>query len=173
MGEEPGRFAADFVLHEPAGPASIWARSVSGGESLEVMSLGSSIFEIPAELPAGYLIVGDAASLPAINAVLRTIPAEVEIKVYLEQHDPLDQQIPMAKHPKAQIAWAERDDADTLAKAIESRDLTGWRVWAAAESGSLKTLRTRLKGELGVPKSHAEIRAYWIEGKAMGNQWRG
>lgn len=45
---ETGRFAVDMVLHEPAGPATRWARTVEPGASIAAMSLmGSSRFEVP------------------------------------------------------------------------------------------------------------------------------
>src|SRR5689334_18497363 len=37
-----GRFAVDVVLHEPAGPASLWARSVEPGTTIAVMCLMGS-----------------------------------------------------------------------------------------------------------------------------------
>ena len=43
-----GRFAVDVVLHDPAGPASLWARTVEPGATIAVMSLmGSSRFDTP------------------------------------------------------------------------------------------------------------------------------
>ncbi|BDB43783.1 hypothetical protein IWGMT90018_42290 [Mycobacterium kiyosense] len=60
-----GRFAVDVVLHEPAGPASTWARNVAPGASIAVMVLmGSTRFDVPEEQPAGYLLIGDSASIP-------------------------------------------------------------------------------------------------------------
>ncbi|MBQ0826121.1 siderophore-interacting protein [Streptomyces tagetis] len=37
-----GEFAVDFVLHEPAGPASTWARRAEPGTTVRVTSLGST-----------------------------------------------------------------------------------------------------------------------------------
>lgn len=60
-----GRFAVDVVLHDPAGPASRWARTVQPGATIAVMALmGSSRFDVPDEQPAGYLLIGDSASIP-------------------------------------------------------------------------------------------------------------
>jgi len=43
-----GRFAVDMVLHDPAGPASLWARTVERGATIAVMSLmGSARFDVP------------------------------------------------------------------------------------------------------------------------------
>src|SRR5690606_38083056 len=67
---DTGRFAVDFVLHEPAGPASAWARRAEPGTTVQVTSLGSTRFDPPEDPHAGYLLIGDAASIPAINGVL-------------------------------------------------------------------------------------------------------
>src|SRR6201998_3212133 len=59
-----GRFAVDIVLHDPAGPASLWARAVKPGATIAVMSLmGSSRFDVAYVQPSGQLLVGDSASV--------------------------------------------------------------------------------------------------------------
>ncbi len=71
---ESGRFAVDVVLHEPSGPASHWAARAEPGMTLPVVALGSKGFAVPDELPAGYLLIGDSASIPAINSILDRPP---------------------------------------------------------------------------------------------------
>ncbi|MCT6647215.1 siderophore-interacting protein, partial [Enterococcus faecalis] len=60
----------DFALHD--GLATRWAQDAKPGDTLEVTLLGSS-FELPVPAPAGYVLVGDTASLPAINSLLAAI----------------------------------------------------------------------------------------------------
>ena len=101
-----GRFAVDVVLHDPAGPASLWARTVEPGATIAVMSLmGSSRFDTPDEQPAGYLLIGDSASIPGINGIIGIVPDDVPIEVYLEQHDDNDRLIPLAQHPRLRVHW--------------------------------------------------------------------
>jgi NADPH-dependent ferric siderophore reductase len=67
----------DFAMHD--GVATRWARDAAAGDVLEVTVLGSN-FTLPTPSPAGYVIVGDTASLPAINSLLAAIddaPAQV------------------------------------------------------------------------------------------------
>lgn len=167
--QDSGTFACDFVLHEPAGPASAWAATAEPGTTVQATSLGSTRFDLPEELPAGYLLMGDAASTPAINAILSELPAEVPAEVYLEEHDPDDRLIPLTHHPRATIRWVTRVDETTLAAAIEARDWSDWYVWTASESGSLKLLRKRLKEEFGFPRSETHAQAYWYYGRAFGS----
>jgi ATP-binding cassette subfamily B protein IrtA len=167
---ETGRFAVDVVLHEPAGPASTWAATVTPGATIPVMALmGSTRFDQPEEPPAGYLLIGDAASIPGINGIIGAAGDEVPVELYLEQHDENDRLIPITEHPRLRVHWVTRRDETSLAEAIEARDWSNWYAWATPEANTLKHVRTRLR-EFGFPKSEVHAQAYWNAGKAMGKQ---
>jgi ATP-binding cassette subfamily B protein IrtA len=166
-----GRFAVDVVLHDPAGPASLWARAVEPGATIAVMSLmGSSRFDTPLEQPAGYLLIGDSASIPGINGIIGVVPDDVPIEAYLEQHDDGDTLIPLAQHPRLRVHWVARRDETSLAAAIENRDWSDWYAWATPEATTLKHVRTRLRDDFGFPKSEVHAQAYWSAGRAMGTR---
>ncbi|HTX97914.1 MAG TPA: ABC transporter ATP-binding protein/permease [Mycobacterium sp.] len=166
-----GRFAVDIVLHDPAGPASLWARTVQPGATIAVMSLmGSSRFDVPDEQPAGYLLIGDSASIPGMNGIIGVVPDDVPIEMYLEQHDDNDLLIPLAPHPRLRVHWVDRRDAKSLAAAIESRNWSNWYAWATPEATALKHVRTRLCDKFGFPKSELHAQAYWSAGRAMGTR---
>lgn len=165
-----GTFSVDFVLHEPAGPASAWAVQAEAGQSVQAMTMGSSPFTVPAEPPAGYLLIGDSASTPALNGIIETIPAEIPIELYLEQHEPDDVLIPLADHPRLRVHRVPRTGPESLAVAIEPRDWSNWYAWCAPESASLKAVRSLLRDDFGFPKSEIHQQAYWIEGRAMGKR---
>jgi ATP-binding cassette subfamily B protein IrtA len=164
-----GRFAVDVVLHDAAGPASLWARTVEPGATIAVMSLmGSSRFDTPDEQPAGYLLIGDSASIPGINGIIGVVPDDVPIETYLEQHDDNDALIPLARHPRLRVHRVNRRDEKSLAAAIENRDWSDWYAWATPEATTLKHVRTRLRDDFGFPKSEIHAQAYWSVGRAMG-----
>lgn len=166
-----GRFAVDVVLHEPAGPASQWARAVQPGATIAVMALmGSSRFDAPEQQPAGYLLIGDSASIPGMNGIIGVVPGDVPIEMYLEQHDANDPSIPIAEHPRLRVHWVARRDEKSLAAAIESRDWSDWYAWATPEATVLKHVRARLRDEFGFPKSEVHAQAYWSAGRAMGTR---
>lgn len=166
-----GRFAVDIVLHDPAGPASSWARTVQPGATIAVMALmGSSRFDVPDEQPAGYLLIGDSASIPGMNGIIGVVPDDVPIEMYLEQHDDNDTLIPVAQHPRLRVHWVVRHDEKSLAAAIESRDWSNWYAWVTPEATTLKQVRARLRDEFGFPKSEVHAQAYWSAGRAMGTR---
>jgi ATP-binding cassette, subfamily B, bacterial IrtA/YbtP len=168
---DAGRFAVDVVLHDPAGPASKWARTVEPGATIAVMSLmGSSRFDTPEEHPAGYLLIGDAASIPGINGIIGIVPDDVPIEVYLEQHVDDDRQIPVAQHPRLRLHWVGRQDEKSLATALETRDWSNWYCWATPEATTLKHVRARLRDDFGFPKSEIHAQAYWSAGREMGTR---
>ena len=164
-----GEFAVDFVLHEPAGAASAWAATAKPGDSLAVGSLGSSKFDVPEELPAGYLLIGDSASIPGLSGIIAALPHDVAIELYLEEHGENDRLIPIPDHPMLRTHWVPRTGPESFAPAIEDRDWSDWAAWVAVESASLKHLRQRLRDDFGFPKSEVYALAYWIEGRSMGS----
>jgi ATP-binding cassette subfamily B protein IrtA len=167
---DSGRFAVDVVLHEPSGPASHWAARAEPGMTLPVVSLGSRGFHVPDELPAGFLLIGDSASIPAINSIVAVIPADVDVEVYLERHSADDDLIPLEDHPRRTLHWVDRTDDLSLATAIEDRDWSDWYAWAGPEAGSLKHLRKRLREAFGFPKTDLHAQAYWTQGREMGSR---
>ncbi|SBS74535.1 Iron import ATP-binding/permease protein IrtA [uncultured Mycobacterium sp.] len=166
---DTGRFAVDIVLHEPAGPACAWASAAEPGMTIPVVSLGSTRFEVPEELPAGFLLIGDSASIPAINSIVAALPPDVDIEVYLERHCDDDELIPLTEHPRRRLHWVSRTDDTSLAAAIEDRDWSNWSAWAGPEAGALKHLRKRLKDSFGFPKTDVKAQAYWTQGREMGS----
>ncbi len=167
---EAGEISIDVVIHEPAGPACRWAVAARPGMTIPVVAFGSARFEIPEDLPAGFLLIGDSASIPAINSILAALPADVDVEVYLERHDPDDELIPLTEHPRRRLHWVDRADETSLAAAIEARDWSNWYAWAGPEAGSLKHLRKRLKEQFGFPKADVHAAAYWTFGRAMGSR---
>lgn len=164
---DTGAFACDFVLHEPAGPASSWAKAATPGMTVPVTALGSSAFEVPEEPPAGYLLIGDSASIPGITGIIGAVPDEIAIELYLEEHDEDERLIPLPEHPRLRIHRVPRRDAGSLAASIADRDWSDWKAWVACESASLKMLRARLRA-FGFPKTEVHAQAYWIQGRTMG-----
>lgn len=165
---EAGTFACDFVLHEPAGPASKWCRTCRAGDEVPATIYGSRAFAVSEPEPAGYLVIGDAASLPAVSSILETIPDHIEVEVILEWSEEWEHDIPMAHHPRATVSRVRRDfTGDRVIAALAGRDWSNWSAWVAGERATTKTVKPALI-EMGFPKADVKVTAYWMHGKAFG-----
>lgn len=166
-----GALDIDFLLHEPAGPASAWAGAATPGQQVIAQSLGSTSYS-PLDGADGLLLVGDAASLPAVNAILRAAPTAPSITVLLEQAHAEDDLIPVTDHPNAVVTWVPRRGTASLASAVAERAAPGLQIWAAGETASLKAVRPVLRDLFGASRKSSHVQAYWIEGRAMGTERR-
>ena len=127
-------------------------------------------FEVPPENPpSGYLLVGDSGVTTGHETVIATIPDDIPIELYFEQHDPHDRALLMTVSLCLRVHWVQRGDTTTLAAAWENRDWSDWYMWAGPETGTLKEVRN-------APRSSASRTAetythgYWAQGKAMGRE---
>lgn len=163
-----GTITIDFVLHEPSGPASTWAARAEAGDRIGAMSMGSTEVSFAGEdQPEGYLMIGDAASVPAIRSLVAEAPAHVPVRVYLEEHSESDRDLPFVSHPCLDVRWVPREGPESLARAVDPGDYRGWYAWATPEFRSLRVLKPRLK-EWGLARGRLHAQAYWIEGRGGG-----
>lgn len=177
--EESEQLTLEFVIHEPSGPASYWAAHARVGDQIATTRWGAPRFEPPTPAPAGYLLVGDPASMPAINSILGEIaalPGKTAVAVYLEYtHDDdctlLDEGLLEESGMDVHVTWVRRTgDPLALLRAIEAgstRDFSDWFAWVTVETAATKAVRAKLK-EWGFPKTHLKSQGYWSAGKEMG-----
>ena len=95
----------EFALH--GGVASRWAQEARPGDTIDVTVLGSN-FTLPEPAPKGYVIVGDTASLPAIDSLLTAI-GDASARVFLEAGHDDDKQWPVAR--SADVVWMDRKNS--------------------------------------------------------------
>ncbi|MDA0566689.1 siderophore-interacting protein [Streptomonospora sp. S1-112] len=183
---DDGTFALDFVLHTTPGPAGDWARAAAVGDELEVALTPARI-----GLPQGtshVLLAGDATALPAINSWLAAIPAEVPVRVLIEDGHPDTGALPQAQRPasaaSADWRWVAptADRGAALARAVHAAApkgdgpaegrangaAGGLYVWAAGERALIKRLRTVLRESLRLERSRFHTQYYWIDGRSAG-----
>ena len=109
------------------GLATRWAQDAAAGDVLEVTVLGSN-FALPTPDPAGYVIVGDTASLPAINSLLGAI-GDTPAQVFLEAGHDDDRELPITGGHA--VTWVDRKNAgQALVEAVSAS--------AFARRGSLR-----------------------------------
>lgn len=154
---ETGTVDIDFAMHD--GIATRWARNATVGDTLEVTVLGSD-FSIPEPAPAGYVIVGDAASLPAINSLLEAI-GDAPAQVFLESAHDNDREIPTGR---ADVTWIDREnDGAALVKAVAEAafDAPDHFGWVACDNRTTRAVAKVLRDDYKIPRKAVKARAYW------------
>lgn len=172
LDEASEQMTLEFVLHDPAGPACTWAKGAEPGDRIAATRWGTPRYIAPVPAPAGYLLVGDAAALPAINGILGELFDDVPIEVYLEYTYDDEGTLPIVRRSGLRVTWVRRTgDSDELLRAIEVRDYSDWFAWVTAETEATKAVRARLK-EWGFPKSHLKAQGYWKQARRWGRPAR-
>lgn len=154
---EAGTLDIDFAIHD--GVATRWAGGAQPGDVLEVTVLGSN-FSLPQPQPAGYVIVGDTASLPAINSLLDAI-GDAPARVFLEAGHDDDREIPVVG--EAEVTWVDRDDQGLVdavsASAFDAGDHFGW---VACNNRTTRAVAKVFREEYGIPRKSIKAQAYWV-----------
>ena len=151
-------FDVEFALHD--GIASNWARDARPGDTIEATVLGSK-FAIPEPRPAGYVIVGDSASLPAINSLLTAI-GDAPARVFLEAGYDEDRDLPVARD--AGITWVDRKNAgETLLEAVRSAAFNAGDHfgWVGCDTRTTRSVVKVLREDFGISRKSIKAQGYW------------
>jgi NADPH-dependent ferric siderophore reductase len=177
---DPDEIDIDFVLHTPAGPASAWAARAVAGDN--VLILGPAIADNrairfrPPEDTDLVVVWGDATALPAVSAILESLPAGLPARVWLEVHDAGDIQ-DLETAADAEITWLVHDGPNHTPDRAEGSPMTLGALreahlppaerpyaWIAGESSCVKALRRHFVGERGFDRRRVTFVGYWREG---------
>ena len=167
------QIAVDFVLHEPSGPASTWARTCAPGDQLPITFYGGEDgFRTLDPPPAGYLLLGCMASYPAIQAITAIIQdthPDLPVHILMEAHDPLDYAMPLPTGSTITADWVDPlPDGQAFVHAIGGQDYTGWYAWIAGEGRSTRHAKTYLQRECGATRATIQATAILVRSLA----WR-
>ncbi|WP_406372053.1 siderophore-interacting protein [Streptomyces sp. NBC_00647] len=179
---DPDEIDIDFALHGmepgaavPAGPASRWASAARAGD--RVVLLGPAVednrairFRPPADTDL-VVLWGDETAVPAVSAILESLPAGLRVRAWLEVHHPGDIQ-DLATAADAEITWLVRDEhgaggAPSALDALRAAQLPPTEApyaWIAGESGRVKELRRHLVRERGIDRRRVTFVGYWRQG---------
>ncbi|MFE3019330.1 siderophore-interacting protein [Streptomyces sp. NPDC059256] len=162
---EAGTFSIEFALHD--GRASDWARSAEVGDCVDATLQGTG-FTAPAPLPKRLFVIGDPASLPAINSLLDALP-DTPATIWFETGDVVEEELPLRlhadRHELRRVPRKERG-AHLVAQVKESLpelidDPSGAYVWVACDTATTRSLSSYLRKELALPKDRIHTLGYW------------
>ncbi|MBS9535130.1 siderophore-interacting protein [Mycobacterium sp. M1] len=154
-----GTVDIEFALHD--GIASHWAQSAQPGDVIEASVLGSK-FTLPEPAPAGYVIVGDRASLPAVNSLLAAI-GDAPAQVFLEAHRDDDRNLPVRR--SAGVSWVDRKNAgEALVQAVSlaAFDADDHFGWVACDNKTTRAVSKVLRDAYRIPRKSIKAQAYWM-----------
>lgn len=155
-----GEFSLEFALHD--GCAARWATTAAVGDTIDATLQGSG-FTWPDPRPEHVYIVGDAASLPAVNSLLDAA-GDTPATMWLEYAHDDERTLPVRRRPADSLTWLPRQEqgrhlVDTVRAELPAAD--GAFYWVACEAASTRTLAKHLRRDLGVDKRRVSALGYW------------
>ena len=164
-----GELAIDFVVHGDEGLAGPWAAAAEPGHSLIFTGPGGGYNPDPAA--DWYLLAGDEAALPAVAAVIESLPADARGLAIIEVGTEADIQ-EIAVPAGLELVWLQRGDvpageSELLVAAVRNAAWPEGRVnvFAHGERGYMKGLRDVLFRERGLDRSQVSLSGYWAKGR--------
>jgi len=158
-----GTFSLEFALHD--GCASDWSRKAEPGDTIEATVQGTG-FEVPDPLPERMLVIGDPASLPAINSLLAVAP-KLPATIWFETSHDTDRELPFRIDPgRHDLRTIPRND-NQLVEDVKANlpafleDPAGAFVWIACDTATTRALTSYVVKELAVPKHRVKALGYW------------
>lgn len=155
-----GRFTLEFAVHE--GCAARWATAARVGDTIDATVQGSA-FALPDPVPEHLYLVGDAASLPAVNSLLDA-GADIPATVWLEYAHEGEKALTLRARAHHDVTWVRRRDdgrhlVDTVCTALPAVGTAHY--WVACEAASTRGITRHLRRTLGVGKHQLTAVAYW------------
>ncbi|CNF83366.1 iron-chelator utilization protein [Yersinia enterocolitica] len=155
----------EFALHDHSGPAVNFARNAKSGDWIGITNPGGPETMLPA---AEYsYLVGDPSSLPAIAALLETLPANAQGHAIIRVDTPQDV-LNLVKPAGFELSWViggteKNDEVITQFCALEL-PMEEATFWLAGEDRMVVQLRRYLRREKGCERQQLYAVPYWREG---------
>jgi NADPH-dependent ferric siderophore reductase len=132
----------DFVLHGSTGPASAWASRATAGDEVAVVA-PNALF---AGDPGGYewrpppaaarlLLAGDETAVPAVCAIVESLPPGRPVRVLLEVPTSADV-LPLPAPAGVEVTWLPRWTPDRAVPTLRGSLLTAAVAQAVRDAGT-------------------------------------
>jgi NADPH-dependent ferric siderophore reductase len=164
-----GELAIDFVVHGDEGLAGPWAAKAEPGDSLIFTGPGGAYNPDPAA--DWYLLAGDEAALPAMAAVIESLPEQARGLAFIEVDSDDDVQ-EIAAPAGLELVWLQRGGvpAGESSQLVDAMRNAAWpegrvNVFAHGERGYMKDLRDVLFRERALERSQVSLSGYWAKGR--------
>jgi len=153
----------DFALHGDEGPASAFAIYAKIGDYIGISNPGGPYPMLPKV--QHYVFAGDLTAIPAISALLESLPqnatgdALLEISTEQDKHE-------LVAPPGVKLHWLINESESPLPSAIRSLSFQTQDVfyWVAGENDTVLNLRRYIRGEKDIHRSCIYAVPYWKKG---------
>jgi NADPH-dependent ferric siderophore reductase len=162
----PDEVDIDFAVHARGGPASTWAAGARPGDRAVVLGpvepANPGIDFHPPDGTDWVLLTADETALPAVESILRALPAALPVLAWVEVPHAAD----MRDLPTDADAWITWLVGRDLLSAIGSTAFpTGTPyAWLAGEAGAVRSVRRQLVDERGFDRHTITFTGYWRRG---------
>jgi NADPH-dependent ferric siderophore reductase len=158
--DDPVELDVDVVLHDE-GPARDWALGATPGARLAFT--GPYGLYAPCEHHDAVLLAGDETAVPAIGAIVESLPPGRRATVVASVRDVTEQQV-WDTDGDVEVHWTA---PGTLADRLAGLTFPGARpyVWLAGEASEVKAMRRHVVRERGVDKRDVCFTGYWRRGR--------
>jgi len=155
----------DFVNHSSDSPASGWAVNAKKGDFLGIAGPGGPK---PLIAPSQwYLFAGDLSALPAIAALIETLPNDARGKALVEVDD-VNNMIPLKRPDLLDIEWIVRKSgSEALLNRIKEIGIeveVKSSAFIAGESRTVVNIRDHLVTHYSFTKKNLYAVPYWRRG---------
>ncbi|HSC69319.1 MAG TPA: siderophore-interacting protein [Cellvibrio sp.] len=172
---EANELDVEFVMHDcgdyasdTISPAARWAKNAKPGDWLGIAGPGGPE---PLLAPADWqILAGDLTALPAIAALLETLPDSARGFAFIESDEAADQ-IELAHPAGIIVRWLVRatDGSDVLLDAVKRiappLDTTSIAAFIAGENTAVVSIRNYLRATYGLNKRNLYAVPYWRRGQ--------
>jgi NADPH-dependent ferric siderophore reductase len=165
-----GILDVEFVLHGDTGPASAWAERAAIGNYVGIGIKKSGKTRDQADW---YLFAGDETAIPAITAMLESLPATTTGLALLEVGSDADT-FQIKTDSTIEIRWLIRngkpaEQSDLILHAVKKTELPDAQfksrfVWIAGEENMVRAMRKYASEQLGLDRQELRATVYWKAG---------
>ena len=152
----------DLVLHD-GGPGVEWVRSATPGDPVSFVGPRSEFVAAPDA--QAQLLVGDETAVPAVAAILESLPPGQPVRVVLAVPGP-EYVLPLGHQGAAEVTWLEAGTPEALVKVVRELEVpAGVQAWVAAEARVVRSMREVLRETVEPADLHAV--GYWRQGMTL------
>ena len=158
----------DIALHD-GGPMSEWALTAKVDDELQIAGPRGGFKGVDDK--SWLVLACDETGLPAVAAIVRSLPADLLVHIFIEVADETEVQF-LATQPRARVRWIFRNSTadepgETLAQVLRHSPLPaqGGDAWVAAEATAIRSIRTQLLRDRGFQLGRVQAAGYWKQGE--------